>query len=473
MAFDRSASIGRRPRLMARWAFRFIAGATCATTPPGFVSVANADINPWIQSNLYDPAKWDSAGPETDTLWLHPGAWTPDQDWGWFSGDIDAPNVFGSWGGIRDEFELKGISFAAAYSGQLAANPVGGQTPNGASWIGDWGFATFVDFQRLLGTSQRTYFTASFDLETGNLGLSPNYVDNYFPVQLSSSDEPHPQTKLVHAAFGAQLFDDNAELVGGRIITGEDFASIARACTSLNQSICGNPIAGASSVNFPTYPNAVWGGRFKVKPGQEWYAMAGAYLVYPDLGDPDLHGVEFGAPTGSGILAIGEAGFNVGKRAGRSGLPGTYKGGYYYDTEQLTNLQTNLDQRNTWGIYAMGEQMLYAEDSNYANGLWAWGSISYAPPDLNDITFMAAGGLSYVGPFPDRPNDTLSFVAAVGVFSEYLSGQITETILELNYRAQVLPAVYVQPDLQFIINPDGKSTIDDAIVVGLAIGATF
>lgn len=433
---------------------------------------ANADINPWIQSNNYNPAKWDTAGPKTDTPWLHPGTWTPGQDWGWFSGDAQASNISGSWGGVRDELELKGISFGIAYSGQFAANPVGGQTPGGASWIGDWNFATFVDFGRL-GGPDGTYFTASFDLATGNIGLTPDYVDNYFPVQLSSSSDPHPQTRLVHAAFGAQLFDNNAELVGGRLITGDDFASVERACTSLNQSICGNPIAGASTINFPTYPNGVWGVRFKVKPDERWYAMAGAYLVYPDLGDPDLHGVEFGAPDGSGILAIGEAGFNVGRRAGQSGLPGTYKAGSYYDTEVLTNLQTGADQRNTWGIYAMGEQMLYGENSDYSNGLWAWASLSYAPPEQNDITFMAAGGLSYIGPFPDRPNDTISFIAAVGVFSDYLSGQNTETVIELNYRAQILPAVYVKPDVQFIINPDGKSSIDDALVVGFAVGATF
>ncbi len=434
---------------------------------------AVADINPWIKSDLYNPAKWDTAGPETDTPWLHPGTWTPGQGWGWFSGDAQAPNIFGSWGGARDEFEAMGISFSLAYSGQLTANPVGGETPDGASWINDWSFATFIDFQRLLGSSQRTYFVASFDVEAGNAGLTPDYVGNYFPVQLSSSDDSRPQTRLVHAALGTQLFDNSTELVAGRIITGEDFATIARACTSLNQSICGNPIAGASDIGFATYPNAVWGVRGKVKPGDRWYAQTAAYLVYPDLGDPDDHGVEFGAPDGSGILAVGEAGWNVGKRAGAGGLPGTYKAGAYYDTETLTDLQSGIDKRQTWGAYAMGEQMLYVEDESYSNGLWAWLAVSYAPPDVNNITFMVAGGLSYIGPFAGRPNDALSFIAAAGVFSDYLSGQSTETVLGLNYRAQILPAVYVQPDIQYVINPDGRSDIDDAVVVGFALCATF
>lgn len=437
------------------------------------VSPSWADINPWIKATQFNPAKWDTAGPETATPWLHPGTWTPGQHWGWFSGDLQAPNVLGSWGGFRDHLELTGISFSAAYSGQFAANPIGGVTPGGASWIGSWNVGTFVDFSRLLDVEQRFYFTTSFNLGTGTVGLSPNNIGNHFPVQVSSSGEAGPSTRLVHFAGGAQLFDNTTELVGGRIITGEDFATLATACTSLNQGICGNPIAGASSINFPTYPNAVWGGRLKVKPGNSWYAQTGAYLVYPTLGDPSEHGLEFGAPDGSGVIGISEVGLNVGKRASHSGLPGTYKVGGYFDTERLTDLQSGSSERNTWGIYAMGEQMLFSANDSYSRGLWAWLALSYAPPDLNEITFMAAGGLSYVGLFDSRPNDSLSLIATTGVFSEHLPGQNAETILEVNYRAQIQPALYVQPDLQFVHNPDGKSSIDDALVLGLSVGVSF
>ncbi|WP_422002443.1 carbohydrate porin [Reyranella sp.] len=448
--------------------FAFGLAAILAAAAP-----ASAEINPWIQSELYNPSKWDSAGPQTDTHWLHPGALKFGQKWGWFSGNLQSPNVTGSWGGLRDRLELQGVAFSSALVGQFAANPAGGQIPGKASWLNDWSFGMFVDFRRVLGSAYRTYFTASFDVTTGSPSLTPSYVGNFFPVQLSNSTYPQSQPRLVHAAFGTQLFDNTSELAFGRMITGEDFAFISRACTSLNQAICANPIAGARDISFPTYPNAVWGGRFKVKPGERWYAHAGAYLVYPTLGDPALHGVEFGAPDGSGVLAIGEAGFNVGTRAGVTGLPGTYKAGFYYDTETLTNLSTGANQRSTWGMYAIGEQMIYSANDSHSKGLWTWLSLSYAPPDVNEVTFMAAGGLSYVGLLPSRPNDTLSVVGAVGRFSEYLSSQGSEVVIELNYRAQILPSVFVQPDIQYIVNPDGKFTIADALVIGFAVGVTF
>ena len=34
-----------------------------------------ADINPWIASDIYDPKKWDTAGPQTASPWLHAPTW--------------------------------------------------------------------------------------------------------------------------------------------------------------------------------------------------------------------------------------------------------------------------------------------------------------------------------------------------------------------------------------------------------------
>ena len=430
-----------------------------------------ADINPWIASNLYNPEKWDTAGPYTGTPWLHPPTWTPGQDWGVLSGDWRTTDALsGSWGGVRDTMALHGVQILAAYSGQFAANPVGG-VRQGRSWKDDLSVGLFLDLQRLAGW-QGGFFTTSFGHRTAGDSLSTSDVGNLFPVQETSGDD-NGANRLIHLAFGQQLFDNTSELVAGRLIAGEDFASLPLACTSLNQGICGNPIAATQSITLPTYPSASWGGRFKVKPGSSWYAQTGAYLVYPNLFDSSDNGVEFGAPDGSGVLALAEAGYLVGKSAGTSGLPGTYKIGGYYDTERLTDLDSGKNKRGTWGIYGMGQQMLYAENGQDRQGLSAFLALSYAPPDVNTLQFMAAGGLSYQGLIPDRPDDSLSLIGAYGRFSDDLSGQDAETVLEVNYRLQIAPWIYFQPDAQYIINPDGRSSIDDALVLGFAMGVSF
>ena len=81
----------------------------------------NAGINPWIAADSYDPKKWDSAGPQNATPWLHPPTWTPDQQWGVLPGRIsDATAITGSWGGARDRLVEKELSFVGGSLGQPA-----------------------------------------------------------------------------------------------------------------------------------------------------------------------------------------------------------------------------------------------------------------------------------------------------------------------------------------------------------------
>lgn len=435
---------------------------------------ARASINPWIAATQYDPRKWDTAGPYTATPWLHPPTCPPGQEWGVFSGKWQtADTLTGSWGGHRDELlEKYGVSLVAAYYGQFAANPSGGQE-QGDSYKGSLSLALFVDLQRLLNW-YRGYFTASFSYKNSGNSLSSDYIGNQFPVQTTDGDDDGA-TRVAHIALGQQFWDNSAEIVAGRIIAGEDFATVPLACTSVNQAICGNPVAANQSISFPAYPSATWGVRLKAKPHANWYAQAGTYLVYEDFRDADDHGLRFSAPDGSGLLTLGEAGYLTGNLAGEKSLPGLYKLGAYYDNEQLEELDTGEPKRGTWGVYALAQQMLYAEDTDHRQGLSAFAAISYAPQDLNEINFMAAGGLSYQGLFPGRPFDSLSFIGAYGRFSDDLDqaasyDQSFEGLLELNYQFQLAPWVFIKPDVQYVIRPGGRSDIDDALVIGLALG---
>ncbi|GJM15977.1 MAG: hypothetical protein DHS20C13_13040 [Thermodesulfobacteriota bacterium] len=442
--------------------------------------IAAAQINPWIQSNLYDSRRWDTAGRFTATNWLHPPEYTPDQEWGVLSGKWrTTPSLFGSYGGFWDKLEEKGVQVIVAYFGQLATNPSGGER-KGASWKGDINGSVFLDLERLVGW-KRGYFLYSISYINPGKSLSLDYIGNFFPVQLDNGDDDG-SFRIVHLVFGQQLFNNTTEIVLGRLITGEDFAFLSLACTSLNQGICGNPIAGKQSITFPVYPFAAWGARIKVKPHSDWYAQIGTYLVYEGIFNSNTAGIEFKVPNGSGFLTLGEVGYIVGNYKNVPGLPGIFKLGSYYDSERLEDLDSGRNVDGTWGIYIMGQQMLYSENGKYTQGLSAFLALSYAPENRNIITFMTSGGLSYQGLIPSRSQDTLAFIFAYGLFSDDLNefnrnngdpNQDAETILELNYRIQVAPWLFVQPDVQAVINPDGRSDIDDALVIGFGIGTVL
>jgi carbohydrate-selective porin OprB len=51
--------------------------------------------------------------------------------------------------------------------------------------------------------------------------------------------------------------------------------------------------------------------------------------------------------------------------------------------------------------------------------------------------------------------------------------QSHEAELEAEYTAKVYRGVFITPDIQYIINPDGTSRIRSALCVALQINATF
>lgn len=449
-------------------------------------TAAHAQINPWIANSVYDRQAWDSAGPETATPWLHPPAYEPDQGWGILPPDSaladgrwhHLTNLTGSWGGARDQLMAHGIAYSLAYFGQLAANPVGGIREGGTTWRGDLASGVFVDLDRVAGW-YGTYFTATADWKAGTRSLTNFFIGNQLPVQLDNGDDGGA-TRLVNLAVGRQILGDDAEIVAGRVVTGEEFATLRLPCTSLNQGICSIPLAAAQSVSFPTFPNAVWGGHFKLKPDTTWSAQVGSYLVFPGFRDPSFHGTNFSAPAGSGALSLAQIMYLTGGAGtGHATLPGRYILGGYFDGEQVKAVETQQPVRGTGGAYLLGEQMLFAERPGSDVGLSAWLALSWAPPNRNPVSNMAAGGLSYQGIVPGRPWDGLALIAARAGYSgdlrdgERLRGeplQHGEVLLEVNYRLSLARSFWIQPDVQGVIQPKGRSDIPDALAIGFAVG---
>ncbi len=458
-----------------QWATGFLALVVLSVAGP-----ARGNINPWIQAEVFDSRRWDSAGGRAATPWLHPPAYAPDQKWGVFSGGDEwsqATNVTGDWGGTRASLMEKGFGFAAAYYGQFSANPIGGEDEGGVSWRGDLAASVFVDLQRALGL-YRTYFTATADWKHGTDSLSTRYLDNQFPVQLDTYDEGST-VRLANLAFGKQLFQNTTEVVGGRIITSEDFANLRLACTSVNQALCATPINAVQNLSFPTFPNAVWGGRVRLQPGDQWYGQIGSYLVYPGFGDSFRHGIDFGTHSGAGALTLAEVGYLAGSGSGVFAQPGAYKLGGYYDSEQVTEQETQASVNGTGGLYLVGEQHLWPPKASMMDGLSAWAAASWAPPDRNELEYMLAGGFLYT---VEKDRNGIAAMVAYGRYSQDLRrGQRTrgesvqggELLVEVNYRHTFAPWLWVQPDVQGILWPDGRKDIPTALVIGFALGVVF
>lgn len=114
------------------------------------------------------------------------------------------------------------------------------------------------------------------------------------------------------------------------------------------------------------------------------------------------------------------------------------------------------------GYYSAFEQMVYKEnkkDEKDSQGLTVFGQFGWAPEDRNDVSRYLGGGLHYKGIIPKRDDDILGLGTAIAGFSNRLKsvdgryGQ--ETSIECFYRIKLTPWMYIQPDIQYIMNPNG------------------
>jgi carbohydrate-selective porin (OprB family) len=92
-------------------------------------------------------------------------------------------------------------------------------------------------------------------------------------------------------------------------------------------------------------------------------------------------------------------------------------------------------------------------------GVTFWGALYVAPQQSISLQLLqAAGGLLYYGIIPGRDHDVAAVSVIAGVFSNRAPAHGTETVIEANYRIQLTRWLYLTPDLQYVIHPNGSTS---------------
>jgi porin len=169
---------------------------------------------------------------------------------------------------------------------------------------------------------------------------------------------------------------------------------------------------------------------------------------------------------------------------GMHGMPGHYWFGGYYSTWSLyPQFGSEQTAANAYGFYWHGDQMVYQESPGSDQGLILWTAFVLSPQqNIAKLPFQWNSGIVYQGLLPGRDNDSAIFGLAYGNFSaDYGQAGLAydgdpvsyEMALEWGYRIQLNRFFYVQPDVQYIIQPGGTGSIPNALVLGMQIGVTF
>jgi porin len=129
-------------------------------------------------------------------------------------------------------------------------------------------------------------------------------------------------------------------------------------------------------------------------------------------------------------------------------------------------------EEGTYGFHFTAEQRLWARGDR---GLHAFVQYGWADQAVSDFAQHMGAGLVLRGTSDARSGDSAGLYATWADLSDEPAAGFDrdELAFDAYYRLELAPAVFVQPEIQYIVNPSGDPTIDNAIVGGLRVGVTF
>ena len=401
----------------------------------------------------------------------------------WFNG----PHALASLCGARTLVESNGIIPVVSYIGNFASNPVGGIS-RGASNTSSVNLGLGIDLKDLTDMDSLKGWTIG-NTWVWRFGesLTKRRIGNAFNVQQNYGSQTI-QLQSIFASYNKDILADwHWTLKFGRFAAGDNFMTKPIYWLYQNNAFDGNPVGVFKQTRLSAYPGSTWAvfSQLTYKDGQ--YAKAGVYKINTAKQDSS-HGLDFDF-RGDGVNANFEFGWNINHDdSGKS--PANISAGIvaqWYDAPHIdnpmsvSNFNCSIYLQADYMIYNMGylkddEPYYIVRDSDKwrdLRGIILWGAIQYDPYDyLADMPIFVNGGLLFNAPFKSRADDVLCFGIAYGRFSDRYSDHRKdsyETVFEVNYKFQINRFSFIQPNIQYILNPNGGG-ISDALVIGMQFG---
>jgi len=407
-------------------------------------------------------------------------------------------------GGVRRALAPAGITYAINYIGEVFGNPSGG-IRRGTIYAGLLEVAVDANLETLAGWKGLTFHASGYQIHGD--GLTAQYIGNLNPI---SNIEATPSTRLFDVWLEQSLLDDKLSVRFGqlRVDYGGEFLSIAPGALYINT----NPgWPSFTAVNLPSggvsYPLGALGARVKFEPSDDLTLLFAAFNddpAGPCDGDPqgcNAHGLNFRLRDEPFLIAEAQFKYALGNGAGR--LPGIIKIGAFedlgtFDDQHFDDTGLSLADPNSSGtprriqsdraVYGIIEQKLAsAGATDEEKGVWFFTRVTGMPSDRNLIDFYAEGGITFSGVVPGRPGDEFGVAMSYSHISNAAAALDRDTVafgtdtpirdyevvLELTYKAEIVPGWSLQPDFQYIWNPGGTVPGEDDPSVAVPNAAVF
>ncbi|MCP5007574.1 MAG: carbohydrate porin [Planctomycetes bacterium] len=375
----------------------------------------------------------------------------------------------------RDTLEDKGLSLELVFTGDFVTNHSGGLKTNSSP-----------------GYLSNTDLIAEFDTDKAGLWKGGTLHGHFFnhhganpsedyvgDLQFVNNIESEKVTK-VYELWYEHTFDlngtDLSMLIGQHDLNSE--FNITEYGLLFMQSSFGFNSEISNNIPVSNYPVAALGLRIKWEPTEHLYLMAEISDGDPGKNDDGFH---MNLDSKEGFVSFYEIGYCFGDKAESRTMPGTYKFGWWYHTDEFDDVRDMdvsgdpLSHPDNYGIYFIADQMLVPGKGD--KGLGVFFQAGWVPEDRNRVDYYIGGGIHYRGLIPSRDNDILGLAVAHTSMSDDLRDveklDRHETTIEATYRARVFPFLAVQPGVQVVFNPGADPSLDNAIVSTLRVQITF
>ncbi|PZX12220.1 porin [Breznakibacter xylanolyticus] len=248
-----------------------------------------------------------------------------------------------------------------------------------------------------------------------------------------------------------------------------DFVVSETAGLFINSSL-GIPSLMSYNVPMPIFPLTTLGvtGKWQINESVTW--QGGVFDGNPTSWDENAHNLRWDVNANDGCLIITE----LHRQSTLHRLTGTYKVGAFYHTginernAENGNLATLFD--NDYGIYLIADQTVWHQPATQRTlNLFIQSGI--CPGNIGNHHYYVGGGITMNG-LLNNGTDELGVAIAHAGLKNHTAHH--ETTIEISYRYPLHDRLFIQPDVQYIVNPAGTSDkLANALVMFIRTGIAF
>ena len=374
--------------------------------------------------------------------------------------------ITGNWGGLRTDLEDKGYTLQAVYKSEFW-KVSHENLPHKFAYVDNVDLILTMNLEKIFNWNGASFVCYVL----GNNGQNPLIHSEYSIHGLTNIAAPRAW-KIYNIFLEQQFFDEKLSILFGTYDYNSEFDVKETASIFINPNHgIGTDISQTGENGPSIFPTASLGLRLKTIPFENTYIQAVILDGVP--GDPDN-------PKGTHIILNRKDGFFCGVE---TGYANDYESddsyfkiatGLWYYTGDMDYVFTHI---TNYGAYVILEKNIYQEKDK-RQGLSAYARFGFADRKVNEIDYTISGGLLYTGLFPSQNKDKLGIAFTSGHITKenslfYNENKKNEYNIELTYSYLFTPAIFIQPDFQYIINSAHLTNRDNLAAFGLRIILNF